>query len=91
MYFWRMRILKRFLVATLLFTALGHLALIAQSDSQTLRSPYASLVGIAELDCLLAGEGSNAVWNESVGRPVPATDHISRSSGRHRNTLLREK
>ncbi|HEX2900279.1 MAG TPA: hypothetical protein VHS96_11230 [Bacteroidia bacterium] len=45
-----MRKLKKHLAFALLLTMFGPLALPAQSDSQTLRSPNASLVGIAEFD-----------------------------------------
>jgi hypothetical protein len=40
----------RYLAVAFLLAMLGARASPAQSDSQTLRSPYASLVGIAELD-----------------------------------------
>ena len=45
-----MQKLKKYLLLSLLLTALSPLALRAQSDSQTLHSPHASLVGIADFD-----------------------------------------
>ena len=53
-----MRKLKEFTVHFLLLILLLPAIAFAQSDSQTLRSPYASLVGIADFDFgLPAGSG----------------------------------
>ncbi len=67
----------KYLVLALLMTALGPMALHAQSDSQTFYSPHTTLVGITEFDFGLP-EGNGLRYPLSLGGNLVAGCQVNR-------------